>query len=71
MNTKRVCTLTLLTTVLAVLGILLVFVELAAAQTPRQTPPTLTSETPARIEPTNDGFDYIRRSEMISDATTE
>jgi len=35
-----------------------------AAQTSRPTP-TLQSETPARFQPTNDGFDYIRRDVMI------
>jgi putative CocE/NonD family hydrolase len=61
---KSVCNLALLTTVLVVLGILM-SVGPTAAQTPQQTPTTLTSETPARIEPTNDGFDYIRRIVMI------
>ncbi|HYN23645.1 MAG TPA: CocE/NonD family hydrolase [Pyrinomonadaceae bacterium] len=65
MTMKSVRKLALLTTVLVVLGALLVSVEPTAAQTPRQTPTTLTSETPARIEPTNDGFDYVRRSVMI------
>ena len=49
----------------AVLAAQLVFVEPAAAQTPSATPKTLTSETPDKIEPTNDGFDYVRRSVMI------
>ncbi|MGB7924271.1 MAG: CocE/NonD family hydrolase [Pyrinomonadaceae bacterium] len=64
MNIKCVRTLTRLTTVLVVLSL---FVEPAAAQTaqPAATPATLPSETPARFEPTNDGFDHIRRDVMI------
>ncbi len=65
MTMKSVRQLALLTAVLVVLGALLVSVEPTAAQTPRQTPATLTSETPARMEPTNDGFDYIKRIVMI------
>ena len=65
MTMKSVRKLALLTRVLVVLGVLLVSIEPTTAQTPRQTSTTLRSETPARIEPTNDGFDYIRRSVMI------
>jgi putative CocE/NonD family hydrolase len=38
-----------------------------AAQTAAQKPktPTLPSETPAKFEPTNDGFDHVRREVMI------
>ncbi|MGA9768067.1 MAG: CocE/NonD family hydrolase [Blastocatellia bacterium] len=54
MTITRVRTLTLLVT-------LLLIVTTAAAQTPRQLP----SETPDRFNPTNDGFDYVRRDEMI------
>ncbi|MBA3256646.1 MAG: glutaryl-7-ACA acylase, partial [Pyrinomonadaceae bacterium] len=61
MSTKILRTLALL----AALPCAVLFIETGAAQTPRQAPTTLTSETPARIEPTNDGFDYIRRSVMI------
>jgi len=61
MSTKILRTLALL----AALPGAVLFIETGAAQTPRQAPTTLTSETPARIEPTNDGFDYIRRSVMI------
>ena len=43
---------------------LLLFIAPAVAQTPQQTP-GLPSETPARLEPTNDGFDYIKRDVMI------
>ena len=37
----------------------------ATAQTPQQTPATLQGETPAKLEPTNYGFDYVRRDVMI------
>jgi putative CocE/NonD family hydrolase len=37
----------------------------APAQTPRQTPGTLPSETPAALRPTNYGFDYERREVKI------
>jgi putative CocE/NonD family hydrolase len=46
------------------LGALVLFVSLATAQTPQQTP-RLPSETPAKLEPTNYGFDYVRREVMI------
>jgi uncharacterized protein len=42
----------------------LLFFQPARAQTPQQTP-TLPNETPAKFEPTNDGFDYVRRVVMI------
>ncbi|HCX28459.1 MAG TPA: glutaryl-7-ACA acylase, partial [Blastocatellia bacterium] len=38
---------------------------LTAIKTNAQTPSTLPSERPAKFEPTNDGFDYIRREVMI------
>jgi putative CocE/NonD family hydrolase len=44
------------------------FVEPAAAQTtpsPASTPASLQSETPTKFEPTNEGFDYVRRVVMI------
>jgi len=63
MTIKTVRTLTVLPVFLLV-GFLLAFVEPAAAQTPQQTP-TLPSETPAKLEPTNYGFDYFRREVMI------
>ena len=56
---KSVCTLTLFTLVVVAL---LLFVEPALAQ---QTPTTLPSERPAKLEPTNDGFEYVRRDVMI------
>src|SRR5258705_12936114 len=43
---------------------LVLFVQPVATQTPRQTP-NLPSETPTRLVPTNDGFDYVRRDVMI------
>jgi len=60
MTSKYVRTLTLLT---AVLAAAFLFVQ-SAAKTSGQVP-TLPSETPAKLEPTNDGFDYVRRDVMI------
>jgi putative CocE/NonD family hydrolase len=54
-------------TVLAVL-LSALFVQTLGAQTrpkPRATYPDYPSETPAKLEPTNDGFDYVRRDVMI------
>lgn len=48
MTMKSARKLALLTTVLVVLGPVLVSIEPTAAQTPRQTPTTLTSETPCQ-----------------------
>src|SRR6266496_1795073 len=51
-----------------VLFALLSFFEPAGAQTPRPSPPTLPtllSETPQKIEPTNDRFNYTRSNVMI------
>lgn len=59
MNTVR--SLTFLAQVLIILVLL---IEPAAAQTPQQTP-TLPSERPEKLEPTNYGFDYVRREVMI------
>jgi putative CocE/NonD family hydrolase len=56
--------LTLLAPVLGALS----FVDLSAAQTAAPPPakyPSLPSETPARLEPSTDGFDYVRRDVMI------
>ena len=50
--------------VLLSLTILQAFVSPATAQTPQQTP-TLPSERPDKLEPTNYGFDYVRRVVMI------
>jgi putative CocE/NonD family hydrolase len=61
MTIKSVRTLTPLA---AALVALLLFIEPLAAQTP-QPGPTLPSETPATFQPTNDGFDYVRRDVMI------
>ncbi|MDT7604856.1 MAG: uncharacterized protein QOF61_2853 [Acidobacteriota bacterium] len=58
---KSVRTLTSLATMLVAL---LLCVQPLAAQTPA-TPATLQSETPAKFEPTNEGFDYTRRDVMI------
>ncbi len=60
MTSKYVRALTLLT---AVLMAAFLFVQ-SAAKTSGQVP-TLPSETPAKLEPTNDGFDYDRRDVMI------
>ena len=43
----------------------LLFIAPSLAQTPSPTP-TLPSERPARFQPTNDGFEYVRRDEWIS-----
>src|SRR6266850_2259324 len=47
------------------LALLLAFIQATTAQTPQQTP-TLPSERPEKVEPTNDGFDYVRREVMVS-----
>jgi hypothetical protein len=51
----------------ALLAALLSLIGPAAAQTPSPaaTPAALQSETPAKFEPTNDGFDHVRRVVMI------
>src|SRR5437867_9088525 len=68
MTIKSVRTLTLFARALAStlpwLLALLLFSAPAVAQTPQQTP-GLPSETPAKLEPTNDGFDYLKRDVMI------
>ncbi|MBC7930630.1 MAG: CocE/NonD family hydrolase [Rubrivivax sp.] len=51
-----------LTSLAAVAFALSLFTRLAMAQGPI---PTLPSETPAKFEPTNEGFDHIRRNVMI------
>jgi len=56
-----------LSLVASVLGIAL-FVEPTMAQTERKPPatyPALPSEIPAKFEPTNDGFDHVKREVMI------
>jgi putative CocE/NonD family hydrolase len=63
MAIESVRTLNLISVVLLVAA-LLGFIEPAAAQTPQQTP-TLASERPDKLEPTNYGFDYVRREVMI------
>src|SRR6266850_6057539 len=57
-----------LTLLAAVLVVLSLFIEPVNAQTPQQSPttsPTLPSERPEKFEPTNDGFEYVRRDVMI------
>jgi putative CocE/NonD family hydrolase len=52
----------------AVLVVLLLFIEPVNAQTPQPSPTTsstLPSERPQKFEPTNDGFEYVRRDVMI------
>src|ERR1700730_1813150 len=52
----------------AVFIVLLLFIEPVKAQTPQPSPatsPTLPSERPQKFEPTNDGFEYVRRDVMI------
>src|SRR6266542_3167167 len=48
----------------AVLVPLFLFIEPADAQTATASP-TLPSERPEKFEPTNDGFEYVRRNVMI------
>ncbi len=60
----RVRASTVLATVLSALS----FVGSSGAQNrpkPRATYPDFPSETPAKLEPTNDGFEYVRRDVMI------
>jgi putative CocE/NonD family hydrolase len=61
MTIKSVRTLTSLAVTLMAL---LLFVESSVAQTTQPTP-NLPSETPATFQPTNEGFDYVRRDVMI------
>ena len=63
MMTKSVRTFTSLLTLLAALP--LTFGPAAAQTSTAQTPATLQSETPAKFEPTNHGFDHVRRDVMI------
>src|SRR6266850_2894113 len=52
----------------AMLVVLLLFIEPANAQIRQPSPsawPTLPSERPEKFEPTNDGFEYVRRDVMI------
>src|SRR2546425_9202427 len=62
MTTKNIRILNLLAP--AFVAVLL-FIASSGAQTPTPTP-TLPSERPARFQPTNDGFEYVRRDEWIS-----
>jgi uncharacterized protein len=63
MTTINVRSLTVVK-ILLLVAFLFLLVEQAAAQTPQHTP-TLPSEMPDKVEPTNYGFDYIRRVVMI------
>ncbi|MGH9875369.1 MAG: CocE/NonD family hydrolase, partial [Pyrinomonadaceae bacterium] len=49
---------------LALLSLTLTFLALSTESTRAQTP-TLPSERPDKVEPTNYGFDYVRREVMI------
>jgi putative CocE/NonD family hydrolase len=62
MTIKRARTSISLLTILVGLSL---FRGPATAQTPQPTPTTLQSETPAKLEPTSYGFDYVRRDVMI------
>jgi putative CocE/NonD family hydrolase len=62
MTIKCARSLTLLAPLLVLLGTLFLFTEPSAAQQPVK---TLPSERPPKFEPTNDGFDYVRRDVMI------
>jgi putative CocE/NonD family hydrolase len=53
-----------LTPLAAAFVALLLLIEPLAAQTP-QPGPTLPNETPSTFQPTNEGFDYVRRDVMI------
>src|SRR5882762_7606500 len=61
MTIKRVRSLNLRPVLLLVAAVL-ALIQPAVAQTPQ---PTLPNETPAKLEPTNYGFDYVRRDEWI------
>jgi putative CocE/NonD family hydrolase len=63
MTVRNVRKLTVMS-VLMLVSALLVFSERAMAQTPQQIP-ALPSERPEKLEPTNYGFDYVRREVMI------
>jgi len=54
----------LILSLILLLAFPLVFINPASAQAPRPTP-TLPNETPEKFEPTNHGFDYVRRDEWI------
>jgi putative CocE/NonD family hydrolase len=63
MTMKTVRTMTLMPA-LVLAGALLLIAEPATAQTPQQAG-TLPSERPNKLEPTNYGFDYVRREVLI------
>jgi predicted acyl esterase len=62
MTSKRARTSISLLTILVICSL---FFSSVTAQTPQPTPATLQSETPAKLEPTSYGFDYVRRDVMI------
>src|SRR6266516_2125561 len=62
MTLKNIRTLNLLAPALVAV---LLFIAPSLAQTPTPTP-TLPSERPARFQPTNEGFEYVRRDEWNS-----
>jgi putative CocE/NonD family hydrolase len=62
MTKKSIRTLNLLAPALVAV---LLFITPSLAQTPNPSP-TLPSERPARFQPTNEGFEYVRRDEWIS-----
>src|SRR6202453_1020342 len=55
-----------LTLLAPVLGVLLFAEPIAAQAPPPSTPAALPSETPAKLNPVTDSFDYTRRDVMIS-----
>ena len=67
LNRSRATILVCGVTMYLLLGFVMLFVEPSAAQTasPAAKYPDLPSETPAKLEPTTDGFDYARREVMI------
>jgi len=49
----------------SIFGIGKVFSQTSSSAQQKKSDATLQSETPAKFEPTNDGFDYVRRDVMI------
>lgn len=62
---KSIRTLISFATVLVALPLFMKPVVAQLPPSPTPTPATFQSETPARFEPTNDGFDHLRRVVMI------
>src|SRR5205085_11148890 len=65
MTIKRIRTFTSLVT--GPLALLMLFAQAAAqiSPTPTAAPAGLQSETPSKLQPTDYGFDYVRRDVMI------